>query len=81
MRRLLLIAITVLIAIKSLWADVTSIVDIVISRGEWTEMHYPTEPQNTERGGYQVDLTFRNEFSINYSLAYGVRFSQEIISY
>ena len=40
-----------------------------------------TEPQNTERGGYQVDLTFRNEFSINYSLAYGVRFSQEIISY
>ena len=48
MRRLLLIVVTACIAINSLWADVTSIADIVIGRGEWTEMHYPTEPQNTE---------------------------------
>jgi hypothetical protein len=40
-----------------------------------------TDPQDTERGGYQVDLTFRNEFNINYSLAYGLRFAQEIINY
>lgn len=39
-----------------------------------------TSAQNVDRGGFQLDATFRKEFSINYALAYGVRFAREIIN-
>jgi hypothetical protein len=39
-----------------------------------------TPAQNVDRGGIQVDATFRKEFNINYSLAYGFRFAREVIN-
>lgn len=39
-----------------------------------------TDPQSANRGGLQVEGTFRNEFNRRFSMAYGFRYSRDIIN-
>jgi hypothetical protein len=39
-----------------------------------------TIPQSVNRGGMQFEATFRKEFNTNYSLAYGFRYSKDIVN-
>ncbi len=39
-----------------------------------------TDAQNVDRGGYQVEGTFRHEFSYRWALAYGIRYATDIIN-
>ncbi len=36
--------------------------------------------QNADRGGFQLDATFRKEFDINYSIAYGIRLARDVVN-
>lgn len=37
-------------------------------------------PQNVDRGGYQFEGSFRQEFNLTYSIAYGIRYSKDVLN-
>lgn len=39
-----------------------------------------TLPDNSDRGGYHFDLVFRKQYSLNWAMAYGIRYDYEIVN-
>ena len=52
---------------------------IFFSKGV-SETYSGGEPQNINRGGVQVEASFRSELSMSFSLAYGIRYARDVVN-